>query len=82
VIGLTFIVTLAGYFGGPSQSAWITNRMPQQNDERIADDWESVALSRIAARVEALPVLPAEAEDFGWEASVLEKLRLRLNEVE
>jgi hypothetical protein len=56
--------------------------MLQQNDERIADDWESVALSRIAARVEALPVLPAEAEDFGWEARVLEKLRLRLNEVE
>jgi hypothetical protein len=58
------------------------NRIPEPNDERIVGDWESVALSRIAARVEALPVLPAETEDFGWEASVLEKLRLRLNEVE
>ncbi len=58
------------------------NRISEPNDERTAGDWESVALSRIAARVEALPVLPAETEDFGWEASVLEKLRLRLNEVE
>jgi hypothetical protein len=58
------------------------NRITEPKDERIAGDWESVALSRIAARVEALPVLPAETEDFGWEASVLEKLRLRLNEVE
>ena len=59
--------------------------MPKPNDEPIAADWESVALSRVAARVEelpALPALPAEAEDFGWEASVLEKLRKRLNEVE
>jgi hypothetical protein len=60
----------------------MTNRMPKPNDERIASDWESVALSRLVARVENLPVLPAEAEDFGWEASVLEKLRKRLNEVE
>jgi len=82
VIGLTFIVTLAGYLGNSSQTARIMNRMPKQNDERIADDWESVALSRVAARVEDLPSLPEEAEDFGWEASVLEKLRLRLNEVE
>jgi hypothetical protein len=58
------------------------NRIPEPNDERIAGDWESVALRRIAARVEELPPLPVEAEDFGWEASVLEKLRLRLNEVE
>jgi hypothetical protein len=58
------------------------NRIPESNDERIAGDWESVALRRIAARVEELPALPAEAEDFGWEANVLEKLRLRLNEVE
>jgi hypothetical protein len=58
------------------------NRMPKPNDERLAGDWESVALSRVVARVEELPELPAEAEDFGWEASVLEKLRKRLNEVE
>ena len=59
-----------------------TERMPKLNDEPIASDWESAALSRLAARVEELPALPAEAEDFGWEASVLEKLRKRLNEVE
>ena len=58
------------------------NRNLEPNDERIAGDWESVALSRIAARVDELPTLPAEAEDFGWEAGVLAKLRLRLNEVE
>jgi hypothetical protein len=33
----------------------------------------------VASRVEDLPALPAEAEDFGWEEGVLEKLRLRLN---
>ena len=54
------------------------NRLPEPNDEPIASDWESMALRRIAARVDDLPALPAEAEDFGWEASVLEKLRLRL----
>jgi hypothetical protein len=56
--------------------------MPKPNDERLASDWESVALRRVVARVEELPELPVEAEDFGWEASVLEKLRKRLNEVE
>jgi len=58
------------------------NRMPQPNDERSASDWESVALRRVVARVEELPELPVKAEDFSWEASVLEKLRKRLNEVE
>ena len=43
--------------------------MPKPNDERIAGDWESVALSRVAARVDELPALPEEAEDFGWEAA-------------
>jgi hypothetical protein len=57
-------------------------RIAESNDERIASDWESVALSRLAARVEDLPALPAEADDFGWEASVLEKLRLRPNQVD
>jgi len=59
-----------------------TERMPKHNDELIANDWESVALSRVVARVEDLPALPAEAEDFGWEESVLEKLRKRLNDIE
>jgi len=58
------------------------NRMPKPNNEPIAADWESVALSRVAPRVEDLPELPAEAEDFGWESSVLEKLRKRLNEID
>ena len=57
------------------------SRKPDRDDHGPTD-WESVALSRVAARVDDLPALPAEAEDFGWEASVLEKLRLRLNEVE
>ena len=56
--------------------------MPKPNNERIADDWESVALRRVAARVEELPALPEEAEDFGWEAGVLEKLRKRLNQID
>lgn len=53
------------------------NRKLQLIDERIADDWEPAALGRIAARDGELPALPAEAEDFGWEASVLEKLGKR-----
>jgi hypothetical protein len=44
-----------------------------------ADDWETRALNRVAARVEDLPPVPAEADDFGWEEGVLEKLRQRLN---
>lgn len=43
------------------------------------DDWETRALNRVAARVEELPPVPAEADDFGWEEGVLEKLRQRLN---
>jgi hypothetical protein len=46
------------------------------------DDWETRALSRVSARVEDLPPVPAEADDFGWEEGVLEKLRRRLNPTE
>ncbi|MGL6223570.1 MAG: hypothetical protein ACRC6L_08300 [Steroidobacteraceae bacterium] len=46
---------------------------------RLGDDWETRALNRVAARVEDLPAVPDEADDFGWEAGVLEKLRQRLN---
>jgi hypothetical protein len=49
---------------------------------REDDDWETRALSRVAARVEDLPPLPAEADDFGWEEEVLQKLRQRLNGIE
>jgi hypothetical protein len=48
---------------------------------RLAADpgnWEAVALSRVAQRVEELPEPPIEAEDFGWEEDILEKLRKRL----
>ena len=55
------------------------NRLPEPTDDRAASDWESATLSRAIARIENLPPLPAEAEDFGWEASVLEKLRLGLS---
>ena len=46
---------------------------------RQDQDWEARALSRVAARVEDLPPVPAEADDFGWEEGVLERLRQRLN---
>jgi hypothetical protein len=45
---------------------------------RSGEDWQSVALRRVSARVEELPAPPQEAEDFGWEEGVLEKLRKRL----
>jgi hypothetical protein len=54
-------------------SARVSNTPP-----RDGDDWESVALRRVTARVEQPPALPEEAEDFGWEEGVLEKLRKRL----
>lgn len=60
--------------------------MPDADDRRSADrktaaadtNWEAVALSRVARRVEQLPAAPDEAEDFGWEEGILEKLRQRL----
>jgi hypothetical protein len=42
------------------------------------DNWEAVALRRVARHVEELPDVPAEAEDFGWEEGILERLRQRL----
>jgi hypothetical protein len=53
--------------------------LPPAPATRQGDDWESRALNRVAARVEDLPPVPDEADDFGWEAGVLEKLRQRLN---
>lgn len=49
----------------------------RQPPEQEVDNWEAVALRRIARHVEELPP-PAEAEDFGWEEGILEKLRQRL----
>jgi hypothetical protein len=43
-----------------------------------AENWEAIALRRVAQRVEELPDSPPEAEDFGWEETVLENLRKRL----
>jgi hypothetical protein len=82
VTGLTARIRPDGYFAGMPPLPDEQHRMPKPNDERIADDWESLALSRVAAHVEELPALPDEAEDFGWEAGVLEKLRKRLREIE
>jgi hypothetical protein len=61
-------------------------------DEELENDWESVALRRVAGRVESLTAPAAEAgprlspaggepgadEGFGWEESVLRRLRARL----
>jgi hypothetical protein len=43
-----------------------------------ADNWEAAALQRVARHVEELPDVPEEAEDFGWEEGILERLRQRL----
>ena len=43
-----------------------------------AENWEAITLRRVARRVEALPVSPPHADDFGWEEAVLENLRKRL----
>jgi len=43
-----------------------------------AENWEAVALRRVARRVETLPESPPHADDFGWEETVLENLRKRL----
>ena len=59
------------------------DRMPKLNAAaRTGDDWETLALSRVSVRVEDLPSLPSEADDFGWEEGVLERLRNRLNSLE
>jgi hypothetical protein len=58
------------------------SHIPKPNDEPVASDRVSVALSRVGALVEDPPALPEEAEDFGWEASVLEILRKRLGAAE
>lgn len=57
--------------------------MPEIDEEKDAfdvdaDNWEALALSRVARHVEQLPEQPAEADDFGWEEGILEKLRKRL----
>lgn len=52
--------------------------MDRKPDGEPVDNWEARALSRVAQHVEQLPDPPAEADDFGWEEGVLDKLRQRL----
>ncbi len=52
--------------------------MDRKPDGQEADNWEAAALRRVARHVEELPDVPAEAEDFGWEEGILERLRQRL----
>lgn len=56
----------------------VSDRQPPDHE---GDNWEAVALSRVARHVEELPP-PAEAEDFGWEEGILEKLRRHLASIE
>ena len=51
-------------------------RKEERTDE--AEDWESIALRRVARRVETLPESPPHADDFGWEEPVLDNLRKHL----
>jgi hypothetical protein len=55
-----------------------TDKKDSPPREADAGNWEAVALSRVARRVEELPQSPDDAEDFGWEEGVLAKLRKRL----
>ena len=50
----------------------------KKETRRDAENWESIALRRVARRVENLPKSPPHADDFGWEEAVLENLRKRL----
>lgn len=53
--------------------------LERRKTDRDADaSWETIALQRVARRVEDLAETPPEADDFGWEETVLEKLRRRL----
>jgi hypothetical protein len=57
-------------------------------DRELKDDWETEALRRVADRVESLTARPAANvavdadgtldDGFGWEESVLRRLRARL----
>jgi len=57
-------------------------------ERKLMDDWETEALRRVADRVESLTAKPAAGgpadadgsldDGFGWEESVLRRLRARL----
>ena len=50
----------------------------RKNPGPAEDNWEAAVMRRVARRVENLPAPPADADDFGWEQDILEKLRKRL----
>jgi hypothetical protein len=65
-------------FGPPE--AWDMTQADEKDQRPDAEDWESIALRRVARHVETLPDSPPNAEDFGWEEAVLQKLRKRLSD--
>jgi len=56
---------------------------PHREDERA--DWETIALRRIARRVELMPATgatsPGQSADYGWEEAAVNALRRRLGEL-
>lgn len=72
---------------GPDESgqyAGIERRVnPHRDDERA--DWETIALRRIARRVELMPAAGvtsgATGADLGWEEAAVNALRRRLGEL-
>ena len=56
-----------------------TERRKQPRTTSLESDWESIALRRVASRVESLPG-PQAPGDFGWEEAVLRNLRQRLKD--
>jgi hypothetical protein len=53
-------------------------RRKEERQDDDTDDWETIALRRVARRVESLPESPPHADDFGWEEGVLDNLRKHL----
>jgi len=70
--------------GESDQYAGIERRInPHRDDERA--DWETIALRRIARRVELMPAAGATSSsasvDHGWEEAAVSALRRRLGEL-
>jgi hypothetical protein len=68
----------------PSQQPGFVERRRRPRSAEDTTSWEQVTIQRVAARVKALPEPGFEpegdADDFGWERAVLERLRRRLDE--
>jgi hypothetical protein len=56
-------------------------RRKEPRDDHDSEDWESLALRRVAGRVRSLDESDDDAE-FGWERAVLERLRRRLDDAD